>query len=79
MSPDDEIGKSTALSNNVEEPKTKINNFPNLECLKEDQASNCGKLAIKKTSSIKESKEKSETESDYSEESSVHSKSSTPE
>ena len=56
MSPDDEIGKSTALSNNVEEPKTKINNFPNLECLKEDKASNCGKLALKKTSSIKESK-----------------------
>ena len=48
MSPDDEIGKSTALSNNVEEPKNKINNFPNLECLKEDQASNCGKLALKK-------------------------------
>jgi hypothetical protein len=38
-SPDDEIGKSTALSNNLEDPKNKATIFPNFECLQEDQGS----------------------------------------
>lgn len=38
-SPDDEIGKSTALSNNFEDPKNKVTIFPNFKCLQEDQAS----------------------------------------
>jgi len=39
ISPDDEIGKSTALSNNFEDPKNKVTKFTNFQCLQEDQAS----------------------------------------
>jgi len=38
ISPDDEIGKSTALSNNFEDHKNKVNIFSNFQSLQEDQA-----------------------------------------
>jgi hypothetical protein len=66
MSPDDEIGKSTALSNNAEDPKNKLINYTNFECLQEDQGSGGDKIASKKTNSIEESRHKSQMGSDYS-------------
>jgi len=67
MSPDDEIGKSTALSNNIEDHKNKLTIFPNFECLQEDHASRGDKIASKKTNCIEENKLKIKMESYYSE------------
>lgn len=68
MSPDDEIGKSTALSNNVEDPRNKITIFPNFEILQDSQVNGGGKINSKKMNFISENKHKSQMESDYSQE-----------
>ena len=64
MSPDNENGKSTALSNNFDDPKNKNTNFTNFKCLQEERKG--AKIATKNTNLIEESKVK--MESDYSEE-----------
>ena len=64
MSPDNENDKSTALSNNFDDPKNKNTNFTNFKCLQEDRER--VKIAPKNTNLIEESKVK--IESDYSEE-----------